>query len=87
VFKTPRGNPTGFGGPGIEGSDTAWAARVGGTLTRDFGGGFSGGFKAGYQWTGNTSFATTLPGERIGFGREGEFIFAAVATYSFSVGH
>jgi hypothetical protein len=85
VFKKPQGNPTGFGGPGIEGSDTAAAFRIGGTLMHNFTDNFAAGGKIGYQWAGSTNFTTTLPGEHFHFGREGEMIFALVATFSFPI--
>jgi len=85
VFKTPRGNPTGPGGPSIIGSDTAAAFRIGGTLMHNFTDDVAAGVKVGYQWAGSTSFDTTLPGERFRFGRENELIFAAVVTFSVPV--
>jgi len=85
VFKTPRGNPTGIGGPGIVGTDTAPAIRIGGSLMHNFTDNFSAGAKVGVQWAGPTSFDTTLPGERFRLGREQEVIFALVATYSLPV--
>jgi len=85
VFKTPRGNPTGPGGPSIIGSDTAAAFRIGGTLMHNFTDDVAAGVKVGYQWAGSTSSDTTLPGERFRFGRENELIFAAVVTFSVPV--
>jgi len=85
VFKTPRGNPTGLGGPGITGSDTAPAFRIGGTLMHNFTDNVAAGVKVGYQWAGSTNYDTTLPGERFHFGREGELIFAAVLTFSMPI--
>jgi hypothetical protein len=82
VFKRPRGNPTGLDGPGITGSDTAAAIRIGGTLMHNFNDSVAAGVKVGYQWAGSTDYDTTMPGERFHFGREGELIFAAVLTFS-----
>jgi hypothetical protein len=85
VFKAPRGEPTGLGGPGIVSSDTAPAWRVGASLMHNFSDEFSAGFKGAYQMTGSTSYNTTMPGERFFLGHESELIFAAVGTFSFPV--
>ena len=72
----PTGQPTGPFGPSFEGTDTALAWRVGVGMDYQVAQNTWTGFKVGFQHTGSTEFATTLPGERFRIGSKQEVIFA-----------
>ena len=84
----PTGQPTGPFGPSFEGTDTALAWRVGVGMDYQVAQNTWTGFKVGFQHTGSTEFATTLPGERFRIGSKQEVIFAFNLSTSlpFSVG-
>lgn len=59
----PNGQPTGIGGPQINGADTAFALRAGAEYSWAIGNNLIAGLQASYQYTLPTTFATTLAGE------------------------
>jgi len=82
---SPSGMPTGPGGPAFVGTATTWAYRVGWGIDHQFDQNWSAGVKVGFQWTGPTTYNTTLPGEHFHFGYKDEYITAVVLTYTPSI--
>jgi hypothetical protein len=63
----PSGQPTGFGGPHITGSDTVFAYRLGVELSKTLAAGWLVGLQLAYQHTNESKFPTTLPDEDFRF--------------------
>jgi hypothetical protein len=79
---SPMGMPTGLGGPAFVGTATTEAYRVGWGVDHRFDQNWSAGIKVGFQWTGPTTYNTTLAGEHFHFGYKDEYLTALVLTYT-----
>lgn len=80
AYLTPTGRPTGIGGPEFRGSATAPAARIGLGIDRKVNNFLAVGFNTAVQFTGSTTYDTTLVGEQFRISGKTEVIFGVTFT-------